>query len=116
MTQGPVPKPIQLFTKQGKAIVHSDIGPEQAGRVKYQGTSWPARFYHGDCPRSVSPGDPVIVVGRSGLTLLVVPEDYLSPEMLENLGRRRPWYHVFWNWWHRADELTETDEIDEIAA
>lgn len=95
MTQAPI-----LFKTHGTAIVDSPIHAEQAGRIKYQGTSWPAQFYPGDCPRSVAPGEAVTVVGRSGITLLVVPENYLTPEELAHLGRSRtPWYRFLWGWW-----------------
>lgn len=105
MTQAPIFKATELFKTHGTAIVDSPIHTEQAGRIKYQGTSWPAQFYPGqfypgDCPRSVAPGEAVTVVGRSGITLLVVPENYLTPEELARLGRSRtPWYRFLWGWW-----------------
>lgn len=63
---------ITLFSSRGKGVVEETITPEKPGRVRYQATSWPARLYH-DAPVTLLPKDPVYVVGRQGLTLLVVP-------------------------------------------
>ncbi|NES93789.1 MAG: hypothetical protein F6K32_00745 [Desertifilum sp. SIO1I2] len=50
----------------------------QPGRVKFQGTYWPAQFYHPDCQATVLPDEPVTVVAIQGITLLVVPVSSLS--------------------------------------
>ena len=49
------------------------IGPE-AGTVRIEGEQWSAR-----CPTPVAPGEPVTVIGRRGLTLLVKPQTPEAP-------------------------------------
>jgi len=51
------------------AIIHNQPG----GRVKFAATYWPAKFYQPSRPLTVLPGEPVVVVGRQGITLLVMP-------------------------------------------
>ncbi|MEB3359511.1 MAG: NfeD family protein [Synechococcales bacterium] len=43
----------------------------QPGRVRFQGTYWPARFQSAGGQRIANPGDWVQIVGRQGITLLV---------------------------------------------
>ncbi|MCG8361720.1 MAG: NfeD family protein [Pseudanabaenales cyanobacterium] len=56
------------------ARVEKTITPGCGGRVYFQATYWPARFYQSDCQLTVLPGDLVTIVGRQGLTLLVKPK------------------------------------------
>lgn len=63
---------IKLFPSRGNGTVEQTITSEKAGRVKYQATYWPARLYRNE-PVTLEPNDKVYVVGRQGLTLLVVP-------------------------------------------
>jgi len=51
-----------------KAIVIDAINPDCPGRVRFQGTDWPAESEQGI---SLSPGKTVYVVDRDGLTLIV---------------------------------------------
>ncbi|NET47553.1 MAG: hypothetical protein F6K09_02265 [Merismopedia sp. SIO2A8] len=60
--------------------VETEIGPNVAGRVKFQGSSWPARWhweldttaYIG--PKAIAhPHEQVTIIGRFGLMLLCVP-------------------------------------------
>ncbi|WP_353259313.1 NfeD family protein [Prochlorothrix hollandica] len=98
---------IELFKTQTTALVAETICPDQPGRIKYQSSYWPARFYHSDCPLTVTPGNSVTVVGRLGITVLVVPENYLSPEDLRRLGSRPRswlrslWLRSLWGWWRK---------------
>ncbi|NJL46597.1 MAG: hypothetical protein HC929_02630 [Leptolyngbyaceae cyanobacterium SM2_5_2] len=68
---------IELFKEQKTARVERAITPRDKGRVFYEGTYWPARVYNGgdaflaDFALDVSSW--VTVIGRQGLTLLVVP-------------------------------------------
>lgn len=54
-------------------IVELGISQDCAGRVSWQGTTWPARFFQADCQETLTPGEPVKVVSMKDITLLVVP-------------------------------------------
>lgn len=66
------PTKVELFSQPVEGIVEDAIAPNEPGRVKCQGTSWPARFYK-PSQTTVSPGASVVIVGIQGLTLLVIP-------------------------------------------
>jgi membrane protein implicated in regulation of membrane protease activity len=72
-----LPHTLELFKEQKKARVEHTITPQRKGRVFYEGTYWPARLYSvadgaiADYALDVSSW--VTVIGRQGLTLLVVP-------------------------------------------
>jgi hypothetical protein len=68
------PETIELFPQAAIGEVEQTITQHQRGRVKFMATTWFARFYHPNCAE-VLPGMPVKVIGREGLTLLVVPMD-----------------------------------------
>lgn len=57
-------------SKEAKTL--TEIAPGQAGRVIYEGNSWQARCE--DDQITIAPNQKVYVVGRSGTTLLVLPE------------------------------------------
>jgi len=73
-----LPHTVELFKEQKKARVEHTITPSVKGRVFYEGTYWPARVYRAtdaavaDYAMDVSTW--VTVIGRQGLTLLVVPQ------------------------------------------
>lgn len=58
----------QLFAWQGEAIVEQAIASNGLGRVRFQGTYWPAQCID---PMDVAPGAIVEVIGRDNLTLIV---------------------------------------------
>lgn len=67
-------EPIEFFSERLEgtvevAIIHNQPG----GRIKFAASYWPAKFYQPSRPLSVLPGEPVVVVGRQGITLLVMP-------------------------------------------
>jgi hypothetical protein len=68
------PETIELFPQAAIAEVEQTITRHQRGRVEFMATTWFARFYHPNCAEAL-PGMPVRVIGREGLTLLVVPMD-----------------------------------------
>ncbi len=74
----PTAHEIKLFPSTGTGTVAETITPEHPGRVRYQATYWPARLYR-DEQITLVPNDKVQVVGRQGLTLLVVPVSNQSP-------------------------------------
>ena len=68
-----VPEKVEKFPAPLMGTVEKKITRSQPGRVKCQGTYWPARFYQPNCEATVLPDEPVMVVARQGITLLVVP-------------------------------------------
>lgn len=54
----------------------TEILPGQAGRVLCEGISWRARSE--ECESAIAPHQRVIVVGRQGNTLIVIPEKLLN--------------------------------------
>ena len=63
----------ELFPFSGIGKVEETISAEQLGRVRFQATYWRARFQQPSYPQEISPGNKIRIVGREGLTLLVVP-------------------------------------------
>ncbi|MCT7949795.1 hypothetical protein NG798_08345 [Ancylothrix sp. C2] len=64
---------VTLFPEPKEGIVDQEITTEQAGRVKYDGSYWPARFYDPNCQAKLEPKNAVSVLGIAGITLLVMP-------------------------------------------
>jgi len=58
-----------------EATTLTEIPPGEAGRVIFEGNSWRARCE--DTSATIPPKQNVIVVGRKGTTLIVVPENLL---------------------------------------
>jgi len=76
-------------------VVETIEPPECRGRVRFRATQWPARFYYLDCPLTLKPGSAVVVVGMEGITLLVIPDGYLSDAQLRNLRpSQRTWQDI----------------------
>lgn len=61
---------IQMFPYPMEGQVEQAIAPHKPGRVKFQSSIWPAQFYQ-DTHSTAAPSDPIIVIGRRGITLLV---------------------------------------------
>ncbi|NET38058.1 MAG: hypothetical protein F6K19_39685 [Cyanothece sp. SIO1E1] len=66
---------IKLFAKVGIGEVDTIIRTTEPGRVKFEGSYWPAKLYNSDTEITIFPTWPVKVIGRQGITLLVIPED-----------------------------------------
>jgi membrane protein implicated in regulation of membrane protease activity len=65
--------PFHQFPPGTQGIVVLSIAPLQPGRVQYQGTSWPARLDQSGNLATLLSGQPVFIIGRQELTLLVAP-------------------------------------------
>ncbi|MDJ0706947.1 MAG: NfeD family protein [Leptolyngbyaceae cyanobacterium MO_188.B28] len=63
----------ELLPFSGIGKVEETISAQQLGRVRFQATYWRARFQQPSYPQAISPGNQIRIVGREGLTLLVVP-------------------------------------------
>jgi len=74
------PPAAEFLTRPDVGVVVKTITPTQRGRVQYQATSWPACLYGVTTPTTVEPDQPVQILGRRGLTLLI------QPLTLENEG------------------------------
>jgi membrane protein implicated in regulation of membrane protease activity len=67
------PETLEIFSQPILGKVEETITTGRSGRVSAMATTWPAEFYSSDCQLVASPGDPVVVIGRRGITLLVLP-------------------------------------------
>jgi membrane protein implicated in regulation of membrane protease activity len=68
-----LPTPNTDVHSRQQGIVKRTITPQLSGRVYFQSTYWPARLLSPATCEGLQPGDPVEVVGREWLTLLVQP-------------------------------------------
>ena len=64
---------IERFPVPVVAEVETLIGPSEKGRVKFQGSTWPAKWHRAIPNAIATPEEQVIVIGRTGITLLCVP-------------------------------------------
>ncbi|NEQ31754.1 MAG: hypothetical protein F6K04_12240 [Leptolyngbya sp. SIO4C5] len=73
----------EFFQAPGLGRVERAIVADQRGRVFFNGTYWPAQFYDLEQQAIAEAKTWVSVLGRRGLTLLVVPtvttSAYLAP-------------------------------------
>jgi membrane protein implicated in regulation of membrane protease activity len=70
---------LEAFGKLAEVV--TELGPDGAGRIRFQGSTWPARCLQGTLP----PGSEVRIVDREGLEWIVEP---VSPLALEAHLRR----------------------------
>lgn len=63
---------IPLTGTADQAVVISGFAQQSGGRVRWQGQSWAATNLDQTC--ALSPGDTVVVMGRDGTQLQVLPE------------------------------------------
>lgn len=68
-----LPSRIELFAAPVEGIVDRPADATRPGRIRTMGTIWNARLYQFENQLAVAAGDRVLVVGRQGLTLLIVP-------------------------------------------
>lgn len=81
-----LPETIELFSVPVAGHVKEPIAANRPGRVAAIASTWAARFYNPHCQVEVSPGDPVTVVGRHGIMLLVIPPGHSLPPLPKNSG------------------------------
>ena len=62
-----------FFPNSGMAEVMEAIAPNHGGRIAFQCTFWPARYVDSSYEGTIPCGSSVKVVGREGLTQLVMP-------------------------------------------
>lgn len=67
------PDPIEYFPTPVTEKIVATVTPTRPGRVQYGSTFWFAQFHHTNCQVAVLPGYKVLVIGRQGNTLFVVP-------------------------------------------
>jgi membrane protein implicated in regulation of membrane protease activity len=65
---------VQWDDREGTTL--TEIPPGQSGRVLYEGNSWSARCE--DLDVTIAPDQTVLIVGRRGTTLLVLPDHSLQ--------------------------------------
>jgi len=66
------PETIEFFAQAAIGQVEQPITLHQRGRVKFLATTWFAQFYQPTAQTQALAGTRVKVIGREGLTLLVV--------------------------------------------
>jgi hypothetical protein len=88
------PETVEIFPQASPGEIDIPISTTQPGRVKALGSFWFAEFYNPHCYTDLTAGTPVKVVGRKGIALLVVPEDYTLPDTcLRNAARKqKKWF------------------------
>jgi len=79
------PEIIELFSQAAIGNVEETITLHLRGRVRFMATTWFARFYQPGSQTEALPGTSVKVIGREGLTLLVVPIDEGVPPGMPSL-------------------------------
>jgi membrane-bound ClpP family serine protease len=71
----------EIFSAPTQGKVEQTITQNHPGRVECFGTCWAAQLYPTDCITALFPGQLVNVIGRKGITLLVVPNNYCMDEL-----------------------------------
>lgn len=74
-------EPFELYDPPIWGTITKPITPLHRGRVAAFASIWYCSFYHPDYYVSLEPGDSVLIVGRRGITLLIIPtapEDYIA--------------------------------------
>lgn len=64
---------IHLFSQPVKGKVEKSITSNTKGWIKFQGSYWSAKLYNSSQIGTISSGQLVKIVGREGITLLVIP-------------------------------------------
>jgi hypothetical protein len=77
------PETIEFFPQAAIGEVEQTITQQQRGRIRFMATTWFARFYQPNTHTEALPGTFVKVIGREGLTLLVIAvgDDLIQSQM-----------------------------------
>ncbi|MBT9316453.1 hypothetical protein D0962_16415 [Leptolyngbyaceae cyanobacterium CCMR0082] len=67
------PNKIEIFHIAGIGKVSKTISAQHIGQVRFQATYWRARLHQTKSCTQILPGHEIRVIGREGLTLLVMP-------------------------------------------
>lgn len=86
-----LPETVELFSVPVAGQVKEPISASRPGRVAAIASTWTARFYNPNCVTEISPGEPVTVVGRHGIMLLVVPLGHTLPPLPKSAGTLEDW-------------------------
>lgn len=86
-----LPETIELFSVPVSGQVKEPIAANRPGRVAAIASTWAARFYNPYCEVEIAPGEPVTVVGRHGIMLLVVPQGHTLPPLPRNARTLEDW-------------------------
>jgi membrane-bound ClpP family serine protease len=71
----------EIFSTPTQGKVDQTITQNHPGRVECFGSCWAAQLYQADCVTALLPGQVVRVIGRKGITLLVVPINTRTVEL-----------------------------------
>lgn len=79
----------EMFSKGVACRVIEDVRALDTGRVKLNGNEWKAQLYELNCiTTSLLSGQPALVIGRKGNTLIIMPlHCLLWPQYLEEQGQ-----------------------------
>ena len=97
-----LPETVELFPHTMTATVDETLIASAPGRVEFQASYWFAEFYQGDYGK-IEPGTVVRVLGRRGLTLLVLPltceiclhQKFRLSQEITNASRSLSWLQWF---------------------
>jgi hypothetical protein len=67
------PPEIEIFPEAFKATIATPMGLYQVGQVKIFGQFWRAKLYELNCQTTLLVAQPVLVIGKEGMILIVVP-------------------------------------------
>jgi hypothetical protein len=93
------PNSLEMFPQGIKGVVLEPIALFQFGRVNCRG-SWRARLHEISCQTTLLPGQPILAIGREGISLIVIPvhsilwasylddfAQFITPTELEEIQR-----------------------------
>lgn len=80
---------VEAFDVPGLGYVENIITPILPGRIHYAGTSWPAQLSCSEGTEALQPGASVVILGRLGNMMLVVPPEVYNycPRMQKPCAR-----------------------------